>query len=196
MVVCYVNSSAEVKAECDVCCTSSNSVKVVASIEEGRPILFAPDKYLGSFTASKTGKNLILWPGYCPTHMKISVDDIAARKAEHPEAEVLVHPECRSEVIALADQVLSTGGMMKRARESDSRAFVIGTEVGILHRLRKENPGKTFIPASRRAVCPNMKTITLEKVLWSLERMEFRVTVPADVRDKAFRSVDRMLSLV
>jgi quinolinate synthase len=128
--------------------------------------------------------------------MRISADDINARKAEHPEAEVLVHPECRSEVIALADQVLSTGGMMKRARESASEAFIIGTEVGILHRLRKENPGKTFIPASQRAVCPNMKTITLEKVLWSLERMEFRVTVPGEIRDRAFRSVDRMLSLV
>lgn len=195
-VVCYVNSSAEVKAECDVCCTSSNAINVVASIDEGRPILFAPDKYLGSYAAAKTKKDLILWPGYCPTHMKISADDIAAKKREYPEAEVLVHPECRSEVIARADYVLSTGGMLKRARESAAKAFIVGTEVGILHRLRKESPDKVFVPASKRAVCPNMKTITLEKVLWSLERMEFRVTVPAKIRERAFRAVDRMLRVV
>jgi quinolinate synthase len=194
-VVCYVNSTADVKAECDVCCTSSNSIKVVESLNNERPIIFVPDKYLGSYTATKTKKKLILWPGYCPTHMKISVDDIVNLKNQRPEAEILVHPECRPEVIAKADYVLSTDGIIKRTRQSSAREFVIGTETGILHRLRKENPGKTFLPASERAVCPNMKSITLEKVLWSLERMEFQVAVPSPIRDKAVGSVNRMLEL-
>ncbi|MBW1678757.1 MAG: quinolinate synthase NadA [Deltaproteobacteria bacterium] len=194
-VVCYVNSTADVKAECDVCCTSSNSIKVVESLNNERPIIFVPDKYLGSYTATKTKKKLILWPGYCPTHMKISVDDIVNLKNQRPEAEILVHPECRPEVIARADYALSTDGIIKRTRQSSAREFVIGTETGILHRLRKENPGKTFLPASERAVCPNMKSITLEKVLWSLERMEFQVTVPSPIRDRAVGSVKRMLEL-
>ncbi|MFH0811597.1 MAG: quinolinate synthase NadA [Pseudomonadota bacterium] len=195
-VVCYVNSTAEVKAECDVCCTSSNSIKVVESLDDERPIIFIPDKYLGSYTATKTRQRLILWPGYCPTHMKISVDDIVILKNQYPQAEILVHPECRPEVIAKADYVLSTGGIIKRVRQSSAKEFIIGTETGILHRLRKENPEKVFIPASKRAVCPNMKSITLEKVLWSLERMEFQITVPPHIRERALRAVNRMLELV
>lgn len=194
-VVCYVNSSAEVKAESDVCCTSSNSVKVVESLNDERPIIFVPDKYLGSYTATVTKKKLILWPGYCPTHMKISVDDIINLKNQYPGAEVLVHPECRPEVIAKAGYVVSTGGIIKRAQQSPAREFIIGTEIGILHRLRKENPDKLFMPASERAVCPNMKSITLEKVLWSLERMEPRVTVPSNIKDRALGAVNRMLAL-
>jgi quinolinate synthase len=195
-VVCYVNSTAEVKAECDVCCTSSNAIKVVERLGDERPIIFIPDQYLGAYTASKTNKKLILWPGYCPTHMKIGVDDIINLKKEHPCAEVLVHPECRPDVIAQADYALSTDGIIKRVGQSLSKEFIIGTELGILHRLKKENPGKTLIPASKRAVCPNMKSITLEKVLWALERMEFPVTVPQNIRERAVHAVSRMLEIV
>jgi len=195
-VVCYVNSTAEVKAECDVCCTSSNSVKVVERLGDGKPIIFIPDQYLGAYTASKTNKKLILWPGYCPTHMKIGVDDIINLKKEHPHAEVLVHPECRPEVIAEADYALSTDGIIRRSRQSSAKEFIIGTELGILHRLQKENPDKLFIPASQGAVCPNMKLITLEKVLWALERMEYHVTVPPEIRKRAIHAVNRMLEIV
>jgi quinolinate synthase len=195
-VVCYVNSTAEVKAECDVCCTSSNAIKIVERLSNERPIIFIPDQYLGAYTASKTNKELILWPGYCPTHMKIGVDDIINLKKEYPHAEVLVHPECRPEVIAQADYALSTDGIIKRVRQSLSKEFIIGTELGITHRLKKENPEKIFIPASRHAVCPNMKLITLEKVLWALERMEFPVTVPPHIRERAIHAVNRMLEIV
>jgi len=195
-VVCYVNSTAEVKAECDVCCTSSNAIKIVERLSNERPIIFIPDQYLGAYTASKTNKKLILWPGYCPTHMKIGVDDIINLKKEYPHAEVLVHPECRPEVIAQADYALSTDGIIKRVRQSLSKKFIIGTELGITHRLKKENPEKIFIPASRHAVCPNMKLITLEKVLWALERMEFPVTVPPHIRERAIHAVNRMLEIV
>ena len=195
-VVCYVNSAAEVKAECDVCCTSSNAIKIVERLSNERPIIFIPDQYLGAYTASKTNKKLILWPGYCPTHMKIGVDDIINLKKEYPHAEVLVHPECRPEVIAQADYALSTDGIIKRVRQSLSKEFIIGTELGITHRLKKENPEKIFIPASQQAVCPNMKLITLEKVLWALERMEFPVTVPPNIRERAIHAVNRMLEIV
>jgi len=195
-VVCYVNSTAEVKAECDVCCTSSNAIKIVERLNNERPIIFIPDQYLGAYTASKTNKKLILWPGYCPTHMKIGVDDIINLKKEYPHAEVLVHPECRPEVVAQADYALSTDGIIKRVRQSLSKKFIIGTELGITHRLKKENPEKIFIPASQQAVCPNMKLITLEKVLWALERMEFPVTVPPHIRERAIHAVNRMLEIV
>jgi quinolinate synthase len=185
-----------VKAECDVCCTSSNAIKVVERLGDERPIIFIPDQYLGAYTASKTNKKLILWPGYCPTHMKIGVDDIINLKKKHPYAEVLVHPECRPEVIAQADYALSTDGIIKRVGQSLSKEFIIGTELGILHRLKKENPDKIFIPASQRAVCPNMKSITLEKVLWALERMEFPVMVPPNIRERAVHAVNRMLEIV
>lgn len=195
-VVCYVNSTAEVKAECDVCCTSSNAIKVVERLGDEKPIIFVPDQYLGGYAAAKTNKKLILWPGYCPTHMKIGVDDIISLKKEHPQAEVLVHPECRREVVAQADFALSTDGIIKRVRQSPAKEFIIGTELGITHRLKKENPEKILIPASKQAVCPNMKLITLEKILWALERMEYHVTVPPEIRKKAINSVNRMLEIV
>jgi len=194
-VVCYVNSTAAVKAESDICCTSSNAVSIVEQLADDPPILFVPDQYLGRYAASKTGKNLIFWQGYCPTHMKVTVADITALKQEHPQAEVLVHPECRPEVIAEADYALSTGGILKRARESSAKEFIIGTEIGILHPLQKENPDKTFYPASKKAVCPNMKAISLEKVLWALEGMEHIITVPPGIREKAVRAVNRMLEM-
>ena len=194
-VVCYVNSSAEVKAESDVCCTSANAVKVIESLPAGE-VLFVPDQYLGSYIATQTGRAMTLWPGYCPTHVKIRSEDVIQRKKEHPGARALVHPECRPEVIELADEVLSTSGICRYARESDDDTIIIGTEIGIIYRLEKENPGKTFIALSARAVCPNMKRITLEKVLWSLRETSGRVTVPEPIRVKAKRAVDRMLEIV
>jgi quinolinate synthase len=188
-VVCYVNSSAAVKAESDICCTSANAVNVVRSMGEGE-ILFVPDQYLGHYVSTKLNRPMILWPGFCPTHVKIQAQDIISQKQKYPGAVALAHPECRPEVTAVADEVLSTGGMLRYARTAQADVMIIATETGILHRLKKENPGKTFIPATVKAVCPNMKKITLEKVLWALE-----VKVPADVRERALSAVDRMLSL-
>ena len=193
-VVCYVNSTAAVKAESDVCCTSSNAVRVVQSLP-GRDILFVPDQYLGDWVAKKTGREMHLWPGYCPTHMKILPEDIVREKRLHPGAVALVHPECRPETKAVADEVMSTGGMVRYARESKTSTIIIGTETGIIHRLRKENPEKTFVPASEKAVCPNMKRITLEKVLWSLQEMRHRITLPEDIRVRALGAVQKMLAI-
>ncbi len=194
-VVCYINTSAEVKAESDVCCTSANGIKVVQSLPQSE-LLFVPDQYLGAYIAGKTGKKLHLWPGYCPTHARIRAEDILRLKQEYPDAKVLVHPECRPEVIALADEVASTGGILRHARRPEAREIIVGTEVGIIHRLEKENPGKRFIPVSKRAVCPNMKRITLEKVLWCLEEMKPVVKVPEPIRIRAKAAVERMLAIV
>ncbi len=194
-VVCYINSSAEVKAESDICCTSANAVRVVSKLTDVEEIIFVPDQYLGDYVASKTGRQMILWPGFCPTHTRLQAQAISRIKAEHPRAKVIVHPECRPEVRALADIVLSTGGMIRFARETDAEEIVVGTEIGIIHRLKKENPGKRFIHASEQAVCPNMKLITLEKVLWSLEEMAIEVKVPEEIRIRAKRAVDKMLEV-
>ncbi len=194
-VVCYVNSTAAVKAESDICCTSANAVRVVEKLADAEEIMFIPDQYLGSYVASQTGREMILWPGYCPTHIRILPQDITRLKADYPQARVIVHPECRTEVVALADRVLSTGGMIRFARETEAKEIIVGTEVGIIHRLRKENPGKRFIPASEQAVCPRMKLITLETVLWSLEQMTHRIRVPETTRLKAKTAVDRMLEV-
>ena len=194
-VVCYVNSSAEVKAESDICCTSANALKVVESLPQNE-ILFVPDKYLGQWVASQTGKNIHLWPGFCPTHARILPQHILELKEKYPQAKVVVHPECRPEVDALADAVLSTGGMMRYARQAGVNQMIVGTEMGIIHRLRKENHGKEFIPVCPQAVCPNMKLTTLEKVLWCLEDMKPRVSVPEDIRLKAKSAVERMLKVV
>ena len=193
-VVTYINSSAAVKAESDYCCTSANGVRVVQSISN-EEILFVPDQYLGDFIARKTGKKMTLWPGYCPTHVKILPEDILRRKKEYPKAKVIVHPECRPDVIALADEALSTSGIIRYAARQDVTELIVGTEVEILHRLNKENPGKKFIPASTKAVCPNMKKITLEKILDSLETMSPEVKVPEEIRVKAVAAVDRMLEI-
>ena len=194
-VVCYVNSSAEVKAESDICCTSANAVKVIESLDAGE-ILFVPDQYLGHYVSAKTGKKMDLWPGYCTTHVRILSEDITRLKREHPRAKAVVHPECRPDVIELADEVLSTGGMIRYAREAEAKEIIIGTETGIIYRLKKENPGKKFIPASEKAICPNMKRITLEKILWTLRETEFQVTVPEEIRLKAKSAVDKMMEIV
>jgi len=196
MVVTYINSKAEIKAESDYCCTSSNAIKVVQSIPEDKQIIFIPDKYLGSYVASQTRRNLILWEGFCPTHRRILPEDILKKKALYPKAEVLVHPECIPEVIAMADKVLSTTGICKYAKESKSEEFIIGTEIGILHKLKKENPEKKFYPASDLADCPNMKLNNLEKLLWSLEDLIYKVEVPAEIAQRAKRSIERMLEIV
>jgi quinolinate synthase len=193
-VVCYINSSAEVKAESDVCCTSANAVKVVESLDR-KEILFVPDQYLGHYISTKTGKKMVLWPGFCPTHLRIRPEDLTRIRQEYPQAKVVVHPECRPEVIALADEVLSTGGICRYARQEDITQMIVGTEIGIIHRLRKENPGKRFIPASEQAICPRMKLITLEKILWSLEEMAPQVKVPEEIRLKAKLAVDKMLEI-
>jgi quinolinate synthase len=194
-VVTYVNSTAAVKAESDYCCTSANGVKVVSQIDNDE-IIFVPDQYLGDFIARRTGKTMTLWPGYCPTHVRILPEDIINRKREHPEARVVVHPECRPDVIALADEALSTSGIIRYGARDDVRELIVGTEVEILHRLNKENPGKTFIPASKKAVCPNMKKITLDKVVKSLETMAPEVRVPEEIRIRARGAVERMLAIV
>ena len=192
--VCYVNTAAEVKAECDICCTSANAVRVVESLPEDR-VLFLPDRNLAAWVQTQTTKQIIPWPGVCPTHLFVQARDIERLRREYPEAEVMVHPECTPDVIALADHALGTGGMIRLARESPARTFIVGTEVGIIHRLQKEAPDKTFIPASKRIVCPNMKRITLEKVLWALEDRRYRITVPDEIRARAVRAIERMLAV-
>jgi quinolinate synthase len=194
VVVCYINSSAEVKAESDICCTSANAVKVVESLG-AREILFIPDQYLGHYVSTKTGKKMILWPGFCPTHVQIRPERVRELKGEYPQAKVVVHPECTPEVIALADEVFSTSGMCRYAQRDEVREMIVGTEIGIIHRLKKENPGKRFIPASEQAICPDMKLITLESVLLSLEEMSPEVKVPEGIRLRAKTTVDKMLKI-
>ncbi len=194
IVVCYINSSAAVKAESDVCCTSANAVKVIESLDT-EEILFVPDQYLGHYISTKTARKMILWPGFCPTHIRIQPQYITNLKQEYPQAKVAVHPECRPEVIALADEVLSTGGICRYARREDVTQMIVGTEIGIIHRLRKENQGKKFIPASEQAICPRMKLITLESVLWSLQEMTPEVKVPEEIRLKAKMAVDKMMEV-
>ena len=194
IIVGYVNTSAEVKAELDVCCTSTNAVALVSKLKE-EEIIFVPDKYLADYVSKKTGRRLISWDGYCPTHVKILPEDIIKKIRQHPKAKVLIHPECTPEVIALADEVLSTGKMCKYAAESEGKEFIIGTEVGIIHRLKQDNPQKEFYPASELAVCPNMKKINLEKILWSLQDLKEEVKVSQEVRKRAMRSIERMVSV-
>jgi quinolinate synthase len=193
-VLCYVNTTAEVKAECDVCCTSGNAERIVReAFRKDDEIIFAPDQYLAHYISTQVGRDFISWKGYCPTHVKILPEDIAMKRELYKDAEVIVHPECPASVTSLADQVLSTEGMCRYIRASKAKEFIIGTEIGILHRLKKENPGKLFYPVSERATCPNMKLTTLEKVLWSLEEMQYEVTVPPEITAKAKRSLQIML---
>jgi quinolinate synthase len=196
VVVSYVNTSAEIKAESDYCCTSANAGKVVQVIPREKEIIFIPDKYLGDYVSKQANRKMILWEGYCPTHRRILAEDILKRKALYPKAEVLVHPECTPDVIAMADKVLSTSGICKYAKESNSEEFIIGTEIGILHRLQKENSNKKFYPASILSDCPNMKLNNLEKIFWSLEDMIYKIEVPPDIASRAKRSIDRMLEVV
>lgn len=192
-VVCYVNSSAEVKAMSHVCCTSANAPEVVKNIPEDREVIFVPDQYLAGHVERTLGRKLITHPGYCPTHARMLKEHIESAREAHPGAPVMVHPECRAETALAADEVLSTGGMVKFAQETDAATIIVGTETGLIHRLQKENPEKRFIPLLERAICPNMKLISLDKVARSLETMTPRVEVPAEVGEKAKRSIVRML---
>ncbi|MDD5019894.1 MAG: quinolinate synthase NadA [Candidatus Omnitrophica bacterium] len=195
VVVGYVNTSAEVKAELDVCCTSTNAIDIISKLKNDE-VIFVPDKYLADYVSRKTGKRLIGWEGYCPTHVKILPEDIIKKIRQYPGAKVMVHPECRPEVVELADEVLSTGKMCAYAKKSAAKEFIVGTEVGMIHRLQKDNPDKKFYPASDHATCPNMKRTTLEKVLWSLEENKTEVRVSDEIRRRARRAIDKMVELV
>ena len=194
-VLCYVNSTADVKAESDCCVTSANAVDVARSFAPDQEIIFVPDRHLGSYTAEQLGRAFILWPGFCPTHARFTEVHITAARAAHPGAPVLVHPECPKPIRDAADAVLSTGGMCRHVLGRAEPTFIVGTEIGILHRLRNENPGKTFIPLHEQAVCPNMKKTSLEKILWSLRDMREAVTVPEPTASRARRSIEAMLSI-
>jgi quinolinate synthase len=196
VTVGYVNTSAEVKAELDYCCTSTNAVTVVNHLKDAEEIIFVPDKYLGDYVSKQTGRKLILWNGFCPTHVKILPEDIKREKKFHPFAKVMVHPECVPQVVALADVALSTSQMAKYAKESEAKEFVVGTEVGLIYRLKQDNPTKEFYAASERAVCPNMKRTTQEKIVWALEELKEEVRVSDDIRQRAKKAIDRMLAIV
>ncbi len=193
-VVCYVNSSAGVKAESDICCTSANGVQVVNSLDADE-ILFLPDRNLAAYVARHTKKRIIPWNGYCYVHDRYTAEDVKAARMKHPDAELLVHPECRPEVIDLADGVYSTSGMLKYARASGAKEFIIGTEIGILHRLCAENPEKLFYPLSGEAVCADMKKTSLKKVLKALETLSPKVEVPQSIAVRARRAIERMLAV-
>jgi quinolinate synthase len=193
VTVCYVNSTAEVKALSDVCCTSANAPDVVAGIPADREVLFVPDQYLGGHVERTLKRTLIKYPGYCPTHARLLPEHIALAKKAYPGAPVMVHPESRAETCLAADAVLSTGGMCKFAAKSAADTFIVGTETGLIHRLQKENPNKKFVPLLEQAVCLNMKQNNLEKILLSLETLAPRVTVPEEIANKAKRAVVRML---
>jgi quinolinate synthase len=196
LVVCYVNSTAEVKAESDYCCTSSNAVEVVNSLPAGKPIIFVPDVHLGRFVQEKTGRELILAQGHCPSHINIKPEDIKKAKAGNPDAVVLAHPECDEPVKMLSDNLLSTGGMLKFVKESSAKTFIIATEPGIIHPLKKARPDADFIPASENALCEDMKKITLEKLLDSLKNKQYKIEVPPEISKKAKVALDRMVEIL
>jgi quinolinate synthase len=196
IVVCYVNSSAEVKAISDYCCTSSNAVEVVESLPANKEIIFVPDRHLGQYVAEKTGRKLIFWPGYCPSHIVITEEEVLDAKSRFPDAIVMAHPECSEPVKKQADELLSTGQMMKYVQESEANRFIVATESGMIYALKKVRPDAEFIPASEKAVCPNMKKITIDKVIASLEDMKFIIKVDESVREKARTSLDRMVQIL
>ncbi len=206
VVVSYVNTTAEVKAESDYCCTSTNALKVVQAIPPDKEILFLPDMFLGAYIQKVTGRKIHIWPGECHVHAGIRPRDIDAMRAAHPEAELLVHPECGCSSSCMyyqatgalkgAVHILSTEGMIKHARNSQANEFIVATEIGILHRLKKETSGKTFYPANGRAICEYMKKITLEKVLRSLQEEIYEIRVPEPTASKARRAIERMLAIV
>jgi quinolinate synthase len=193
-VVAYVNTSADVKAISDICCTSANAVKVVDSVPEDA-VYMVPDKNLSHYVSLSTKKRMEWWDGFCPTHDLMTVEEVKKAKEENPDALFVCHPECAPEIVEMADHVCSTSGMYKYCKESDAKAFIIGTEMGILYRLRKDNPDKEFILPSKTLICPNMKLTTLKDVVESLREMKNVVTVPEDIRVPAKRALDRMLEV-
>lgn len=195
IVVSYVNSSATVKSLSDYCCTSANAVQITQSIPAEKEILFLPDMNLADFTARKAKRNIIPWQGYCPVHNLLTKDDVIKAKKLHPQALLLVHPECRPEVCNLADYIGSTRGIIEFASNNPAKEYIIGTELGIFHPLKKNNPDKDFFPASEKMICKDMKLITLEKVLHSLEKLEPQIIVPEDVRKKSLKALNRMIEI-
>ena len=194
-VVSYVNTTAAIKALSDICCTSSNAVEVLKSVPPDREIIFTPDENLGTWASKQAEREVILWPGFCPTHVWIKAEHVRAAREKYPGAKVVVHPECDPEVTAMADAVQSTSGMVRFCQEDEATEYLIGTEVGMIHRLSKDCPGKIFHPVTEIAVCRNMKLITLEKLLKALREEGPVVTVPAETREKAFKAVQRMLEV-
>ena len=195
VVVCYVNSSAEVKAESDICCTSSNAVNVVKSIPEDREIIFVPDRNLGAYVQSQTGREMILWEGYCPVHNILTAQEIEEQMQKHPGAKVVVHPECPPEVIAKADAVRSTAGILQYVQSAPEPEFIIGTEEGFLHTVQQKCPDKKLYLARTELRCQDMKYITLEKLANALRKMQYQVEVPEAIRQKAHQSLEKMLSI-
>ncbi|MEJ2183234.1 MAG: quinolinate synthase [Nitrospirota bacterium] len=193
-VVAYVNTTAEVKAESDICCTSANVVEVVESLP-GDKVICVPDKNLSMWAQRNTKKQVVAWDGFCHVHDRITAKDVLHARQEHPGAVLMAHPECRPEVLDLADHVTSTSGMLRYAKASDAREFIVGTEVGLLYRLRKDNPEKLFHPLRKDMVCPNMKKTTLKSVLNALRNMENVIAVPEEIRVPAKRALDRMLEV-
>jgi len=193
VVVAYVNTSAAVKAETDVCCTSANAVEIVRRVPADREIIFVPDQHLGDWVSRQTGRDLILWPGYCPTHALILPQDIEARRRDHPDAKVMAHPECSRAVVDLADVVTSTSGMLRYPQSDAARTYIVATEVGLLTGLRKRYPDRTFVAASDYAVCPNMKLTTLESAIVALRETSGEIVVPPEIGERALRAVQRMV---
>jgi quinolinate synthase len=195
IVMCYVNSTAEVKAMSDICCTSANAVSLIGKVANGKPVIFIPDISLGHYARFKTGKDVILYHGFCPTHHRILPEDVIKAKEKYPDAKIVSHPECYDEIIQISDLVASTSGMVKYINESDAREFIVCTEQGLYYRIKKENPDKTIISPCELNICPNMKKITLEKVRDSLVYMEFEVTLETETMDKARAALERMFTL-
>jgi len=193
LVVSYVNTSADIKAVTDICVTSSNAVKIINKLPRDARIFFIPDTNLGTFVAGQLDRELDLFPSHCPTHAHITKADILQRKAEHPEAAVLVHPECDPEVVALADYAGSTAGIIDYATKTDKDTLIIGTECGVFHKIQQLSPDKELVLAHEDLVCPNMKSINLKKILRSLENMETKITVPEPIREKAALSLEKMI---
>jgi len=193
-VMCYINSSAAVKAECDICCTSSNALQIAEKIPNDE-IIFVPDRSLAAWVAARSKKTFFLHPGYCPTHHRLREEDVVAMKEKYPGAFMMAHPECTEDVLSHADFTGSTSAMITFARTSPHREFLVGTESGILHGLQKENPEKTFHLLSEKLVCPDMKLTTMEKVLRSLQDMKHRVTVPPEIAERALTTIEKMLAL-
>lgn len=194
-VVSYVNTTADVKTLSDICCTSANAIKVVSSIPPNREIIFVPDKNLGHYVEKMTGRKMILWQGYCNTHNKLTAEEVMLTIENHPEAKIVAHPECKEEVLELADGIFSTSGMINYIGESDAKEFIICTEEGIIHQLEKRFPNKSFFIPSNKLVCPNMKKTRIEDIVYSLENMKPEVKVPDDIREMAIIPIKRMLEI-
>ena len=193
-IVSYVNTTAAVKAEGDICCTSANAVEVVNSTEN-EEIIFVPDRNLGRHAARNSDRDIILWEGWCPTHITLCAADVLKCRQEHPEASFMAHPECSPEVLDMADEIASTAGMLAYAGRSEANQFIVGTETGLIHQLKKENPEKEFCSPTEYLICPTMKMTNLENVLLALDKMEYIVTIPEEIRVKACKALDAMLAV-